>query len=826
MVIATLAALGLFLVKESDKQTTKSGARAPSNTVDDKLTPGIELDPVGLDPLSDGAKQRVSAGPATTDLPGPEAVAQLIAGRVVDASVDRPIPGATVALRALDGDGWRTIEDATTASDGSFRLPAPTATFQELRVEARARGRGAAHVRVLRGEGPALDVGTLRLGPDYEFRLRVLEPDGSAVAAGVRVFASSPKRLVRVGETDAAGEVVVAPWPRLTPGEEFGRFVAIDPPRFGWSAPLVVPPRDRQRAPIEVRLEQETRAAEVLVLDPEGAPLPGVTVDAWPATDHSMRMIPGGPLEFPSVRSGWVDPGPGVPDFLSCTTNHAGVARFAALPIRDPLVAYELRARLPEGLRGLEGNGAIMGPDVRSEVMRATIKLRHPDRVRLAGRVVDTAGAPVAGGSVECLGSTARTDDAGAFTLEVRRMRDYRLWTEASGFARESHGVDPEAGDDTSAIVLVAQRQAGLRGTVVDQDGRPVAGARVVARKRGEPDRENGEQGTGADGAFAFPTVGPGVWELDVSPVDRRLRWGGGEARVVAGPDEVRVRVVAPPAGIGTLTVAVRSEDDRPFYPKRVKLDPRVRPADGWQRDPAFERSEGLLVARDLHAGEWVLRLEDQVNDVARPLPVVSFTVTESRPDVSLDLVAPPFRTGTLAVRIEGTRGEVGDVEILHCTHPDCDPGGWREYGSEFNEERGVWVSEPLPVGPAVVQFEDGARTAELTCTVAAERETLIALDPIAAGVLRLITEGPVSGREYRLEIQRDGAFDDRDESGTFGVESPRSIEVSLGAGKYDWRLEVPTELGEPELTRVSGTVQIRYGAVSEVRATIERRTP
>jgi hypothetical protein len=66
-------------------------------------------------------------------LPEVEAAAGEIAGRVIDASSGRPIPGATVTLLARRDDD--RIATVTAGSDGEFRLRAPETTTYRLRAD-------------------------------------------------------------------------------------------------------------------------------------------------------------------------------------------------------------------------------------------------------------------------------------------------------------------------------------------------------------------------------------------------------------------------------------------------------------------------------------------------------------------------------------------------------------------------------------------------------------------------------------------------------------------------------------------------------------------
>jgi hypothetical protein len=107
------------------------------------------------------------------------------------------------------------------------------------------------------------------------------------------------------------------------------------------------------------------------------------------------------------------------------------------------------------------------------------------------------------------------------------------------GRAEES-AAPPVAGTAKAA-------ERGLRGRLVDPDGRPVAGARLVAtprpRFRGAPDpRVAAETKVADDGDWALPDLADGDWELTCD-VGGAVNAPAGEVRV---PDVSRFDVVLP----------------------------------------------------------------------------------------------------------------------------------------------------------------------------------------------------------------------------------------------------------------------------------------
>ncbi len=158
-------------------------------------------------------------------------------------------------------------------------------------------------------------------------------------------------------------------------------------------------------------------------------------------------------------------------------------------------------------------------PGVIASVSGTSVPLASEARV-VTGRVVDAAGRPIEGATVELgdgftsddLAGTPRTATTGAdggYSFDaVARGRHHLLVRKASfTVARRFIRIDPQTASDRGAtVVLFAARR--VAGRVVDASGEPIADARLVAFDETLLDRfEWPETATGSDGRFTLDGV-------------------------------------------------------------------------------------------------------------------------------------------------------------------------------------------------------------------------------------------------------------------------------------------------------------------------------
>jgi uncharacterized GH25 family protein len=138
---------------------------------------------------------------------------------------------------------------------------------------------------------------------------------------------------------------------------------------------------------------------------------------------------------------------------------------------------------------------------------------------------VTSDGKPVAGADVELrstIVSTAKTGAAGVAKLRGLGAAWAPLAVRADGHAPAALIVTTSGNPDTVEHVAVALAHgAAVAGRVVDEKGKPIANARVVATNASEPlpvvdPRRDGVL-TDASGKFALPALSAGTWRLAAS---------------------------------------------------------------------------------------------------------------------------------------------------------------------------------------------------------------------------------------------------------------------------------------------------------------------
>jgi Carboxypeptidase regulatory-like domain/PDZ domain len=177
----------------------------------------------------------------------------------------------------------------------------------------------------------------------------------------------------------------------------------------------------------------------------------------------------------------------------------------------------------------------------------------------LIGTVVDPGGRPVAEAQVVAAAivgpgglparATASTDGSGHFTIHDLPPGKARVEARAPGFA-PSAALEAESAPDARELVLTLRPARVLRGRVLAPDGRPLAGANVVARRPGS-NLESPVVTTAADGSFELGGLDAGPHDLEAMAegyasaykgkvsapaegIELRLQANGGMAGVVS----------------------------------------------------------------------------------------------------------------------------------------------------------------------------------------------------------------------------------------------------------------------------------------------------
>jgi protocatechuate 3,4-dioxygenase beta subunit len=325
------------------------------------------------------------------------------------------------------------------------------------RTDDRARARRDAIHRAQRGLDAALPKLTLR-GRVVDGADRPVPGVPVVVAPGPRVVASGADGGFAIGD--------------LVPGVYSVEARAGD--RVGGPQRIVL---SDQTGPVTLRLYRGAIAEIEVVSEADGRPVPGADVIAW-----QLSMYPGAGRQ-------------------QARTDERGIARLEGLT----LVAHEVLAISTDHAMTVDTLDPLLAADGRWR-----LRLEIAPAAALAGRVVDEAGAPVAGATIELHGDPgdgdsprqseadrygaahptsaqrrgegATTGDDGRFRIGIPAGR----W--AVSAARDGYltAVSPAlvsdgrtAGAELTLVLTAGRRVAGV---VVDGDDRPVPGAELEVR--------------------------------------------------------------------------------------------------------------------------------------------------------------------------------------------------------------------------------------------------------------------------------------------------------------------------------------------------------
>lgn len=539
--------------------------------------------PAQLAATAAGHLPSVAASGARQVVIGLEPAARLH-GRLLDPN-GHPVSAGTITLAPADVAAPPAERSAWAWSDeeGCFLLNGLPPEPAWLRV----RGAGFVPeihtVRLAR----AAETGPVELTLEPALRAvgRVVGPEGEPVAgAEVHLLPSTSRRsaeaLLTASErvihvrTGAAGEFTA---PGVPPGE---LDLSIHGP--GWAPRTIQEAEGTMVAAGIVDLGtfalEPAVSLEGWVTSPEGEPLSGVAVTATAAEPAAVAGEPAGPVT--TDAQGWF----AVPDLAA---GRAVTLRFER-----------------EGWQPVVRNGAVPpAPALHVEMERATA---------LSGRVFDESGRPVAGAEVmarrltdaeEWLVGLVRSDDRGAFDLAGLPAGRLRVIARATGWA--SGMTDPlelAPGEVRRDLEIELPRGAALAGTVRTVEGKPVAGARLIAT----PEDRRGlvlplETTSGDEGTYRLDGLDLGSWSLTVSHPDHpRLRHS---VRVDAG--EQRLDLTLEPGS--EIAGRVVTEAAVPASGARVRLVPQNAVA---VPPPSVTAPDGTFRFTGLAAGTYRLSAE------------------------------------------------------------------------------------------------------------------------------------------------------------------------------------------------------------------------
>lgn len=515
----------------------------------------------------DGRRLSASVAPAGKNETGPLVLRlgalETLSGRVVSASGGRPVAGALV---------WADDPGVVRKSgaDGAYTIPKPILEVP-LRGAAPGYFPGIAHLDPGARRGP-----TVLLEPALSAGGVVVDEGGKPVP-GVEIRATprfeSGMRMLAAGNsggtarTSAAGRFRLG---LLAPG--LGHDLRLTRKGFA-PAEAEIPPLAHGRPVADLRIVlRKGRTAHGRVLDQAEQPVAGaeVVLSLSPAEGRMGRF-------FRSLASG----APG----LEATT--AADGRFE---IRDlPAGTYELTAR-GRGYAPLTVPGLAIPAGAGTTDLGTVLLVQG---VAVEGLVVDPEGRPVPGAEITVseagnLGMRALlrrqgnpeppvlTGSDGSFRIEDRRPGE----TLGLGAWRAGYAAADVPGVQVPSerpVRIVLQPTAAVEGRVVDPDGRPIAGATVVAfasdrmrmRVRVAAAPGPGPATTDDSGLFRVEGMEPGTIEIRAMAAGFQAAWLK-NLELRPGQDLRGVEVVLAPGAV--VEGRVLSPSGRPVSGAQVTL--------------------------------------------------------------------------------------------------------------------------------------------------------------------------------------------------------------------------------------------------------------
>jgi Carboxypeptidase regulatory-like domain len=577
--LGAVAALGVYALLSADSAPAGGSATAARRG----LTKPGELPTFRDDtPIPERAPEALEAAPGaapTAEPDAPKAAARpsgpqrTVAGRVLRASDGTPIEGVEVgylarldaaAANAPDPDAPQGTEEETerfvmTTTDalGAFTLQVQVEATQLVLATTR------------RKQPFALPPGTHDL-PDVEiifdsgFRVagRVVDEAGAPIP-GATVEVSAASDVL----SDDAGRFLVkdvAP----DPADTVVQATARAPWRVRATADVIVP-RDVTALPsVELRLAGSGRI-EGRLLQSDGAPAVMARVDAGFLMDAGTDSQATSNLDTSTDEHG------------AFAIDHVPAGRYlvrAGGKVPHLIsMAYSLESGGGGGISLTTGefqqgerDPEVWAPDVLVEAGRTTrLDLVLPVGARLAGRVLDSAGAPVAGAHVllerlarwptpdingssitsrdgmriEARGSDGKgeavlyvregrldTDETGRFEFTGLGAGERRLSaTDPAGrLAPLQRGVVLAGGEVLDSFDLVLRTGLVMRSKVTDPNGRPLAGAAVYVKDEGSMSLTDNDlvAHSGDDGVFEARGLTPGSKQISISREGYSWFWG------------------------------------------------------------------------------------------------------------------------------------------------------------------------------------------------------------------------------------------------------------------------------------------------------------
>jgi RNA polymerase sigma factor (sigma-70 family) len=447
----------------------------------------------------------------TVTTPAPESKS-FVAGRVLTPD-EKPFAGATITVNRWNFYGsMSALKTATTAADGSFRIPLPTTdSISSALVDAPPWAYGVAYVN----DDPAQEV---VLKPACDVEVTLLLPEGSP-AAGVEV---APERC-------NGGNVLLQDFWSVEFPEEVKKQIAQRTDANGKCRFTRMPPNTQMNLDVRDERFAKLAYADQITIGP-GPHSVGAALKLKPAGQLSGRLgYPDGkPVAGVNVAAQAVGENAG--GWGAGVTDANGVYHITRLAPARYQVIVSLDKRMDERATVPSDWTAAARTDV---ALAAGQSLDQVDISLVRGTIVSgrvtaaDTGAPLPDIDIGLSGPArpqeggailnARTGADGSYSLRVPAGKQtvYICGQPPEGYLRprknEIEVTTSEGKDATANFVLPRAKGKAVAGVVTRADGSPAAGAWVSAELLDSENPIGDSMGVRADtqGRFAFKSVTP-----------------------------------------------------------------------------------------------------------------------------------------------------------------------------------------------------------------------------------------------------------------------------------------------------------------------------
>jgi len=340
----------------------------------------------------------------------------------------------------------------------------------------------------------------------------------------------------------------------------------------------------------------------------------------------------------------------------------------------------------------------------------------------IAGTVRDTSGNPIEGAEIRytihdpnaetcywssCFGDISAAD--GSYAITDLKPETYLVRAQADGFFSDlSDGWVPAAYDTvTSGVDFVLVRHGSISGTVRDDDGSPIAGARVWADPYDDGVTSNSAD-TAADGSYKITGLLPGTYRVRVYADGFDWEYYD-DVQDSSAATPVPVSEGADTPGIdfslthlGSISGTVRDNEGNPIQGAWVHAAPL---GENGTQNSTHTEADGSYAIPELAPGEYQVYAESegygweyfdgaQDRDAAAPV-----AVTEGNDTPGIDFTLDP--AGEISGRVTDRDGNPIEGATIEARYPaGC---GWGCYGAATSAADGSYVVSGVPAGSHTV---------------------------------------------------------------------------------------------------------------------------